>query len=461
MSAIISALIFSASQIAVNNIFSDFVNSLEETAPNSKIENQYFSYDNSRMSDNLGILMKKIKVNSLVIPEHSVSMNSKREINLEMKNVSLSFSFSWEYSINHISDFGTASVSVKDGSFSTIILVKDSTLLRFSSKKTKLDLTGMQILVSRPDGVNQNWLFKMFREEIEDVISELMSDLIENTINEYNIGSMYYKLDNLDIGFDYSLTESPYISEDWFSFKSKGIFVQDSDRNYNPPIPVPSSVNEEVKEGIQIVVSDYLANSLSYSAYTAGLLDLNITNETLPNSFPFELTTTVIGILIPGLVDQYGLDKPVSLMCSFSNVPLIEFIENQEWSVQLRMSEMSGCDLLVEDETALVLDAMFVFETQVFLEDWKIKGEIWTLEVRNVNVVSSEIDVNGEDVQSTVNTILDTYRNSVNNDFLKNGIRLPRNQRFDLTSTKIKSGKGYMLAYLEPRLNFVFDQLFE
>ena len=460
MSAIISALIFSASQVAVNNIFTDFVNSLEETAPNSNIENQYFSYDNSRMSDNLGFLMKKIKVNSLVIPEHYVSMNSDREILLEMKNVSLSFSFSWEYSINHLSDFGTASVSVKDGGFSTIVQVKDSTLLRFSSKKTKLDLIGMQVLVSRPDGVNQNWLFKMFREEIEDVISELMSGFIEDTINEYNIGSMYYKLDGVDIGFDYSLTESPSISEEWLSFKSKGIFVQDSDRNYNPPIPVPGAVNDEIKEGIQIVISDYLANSLSYSAYVAGLLDLNITNETLPNSFPFELTTTLIGFLIPDLVDTYGLDEPVSLMCSFSDVPLIEFIENQDWSVQLRTNQMAGCVLFVEDEIAFIIEGMFAFEAQVYLEDWKVKGEISTFELREVTVVSSEIDVNGEDVETTVNDVLETYRKSLNDDVLKNGISLTKDQRFDLTSTKIRSGKGYMLAYLEPRVNFVFDQLF-
>lgn len=461
MSALVSALILSVSQISINNLLTDFVTSLEESAPNTKINNQYFSYENSRMSDNLGILMKNIKIYYFQIPEHSVSMSSNREINISMKNVSLSFSFSWEYSINSLSDYGEATVSVKDGSMNTVIAVKDKTLLSFYSKKTELDLYGLQILVSRPDGVNQNWLFQMFRKEIEDVISQLASDLVENTINDYSLGDMYYKLDNADIGFDYSLTESPFISDTMLELKSKGIFVQDSQRNYDPPIPVPSSFESKLTNGMQFVASDYVANSLSYSAFMAGMLDLNLTNQTFAGTFPFELTTTVIGIFIPDLIDNYGLDEPVSLNFAFYQAPLIHFIENLQWSVQMQSSELSRMDLLVNNEIALAIEAMFEFEAQLYLEDWKVKGEILKLEFSNVKVISSQIDVNSDDIQSSVNSVLETYRNSLNNDVLLNGISLGENQRFDLTSTKIRSGDGFVLVYLEPRLNFVFDQLFE
>jgi len=44
------------------------------------------------------------------------------------------------------------------------------------------------------------------------------------------------------------------------------------------------------------------------SLFESGHLDFLITDESLPESLPLELTTTFLEALLPGLVDKFGSD---------------------------------------------------------------------------------------------------------------------------------------------------------
>ena len=460
MSAIVSALILSASQVALNNLLGDFARSIETSYQDFKIEDQYFSYSNSRSNSNLGFLMKEIKINTLKIPNHSATMNSNKEITLSLSEVNLNFTFRWEYSISHLSDYGRAVFEIPSGKILVKLLVSDSTILKVSSKKVSLDMENLNIQVFKDSNVNQNWMFKMFRKEIEDLIEEFVSGLIDDAIDEFNFGNMYMMVDD-EIGFNYSMTESPYVSEKLLKLKSRGIFVQDSKPEYNPPLKKPDLYEEDLDKGIEVLASEYSANSYSYAAYMAGRLDLNITNDTVSEVFPFGLTTTVVGIFIPGLIDKYGSDEPMSLFCTFSEYPLIEFFEEKSWSVQTQVSGVLECDVFVNTEAAIIIRGGALANAKLYLEDWKVKGEIKTLQVNEIKVISSSVDVNEAQIQTTVNDALDSYRKSINDDLLSSGIDLPDSSRFDLKSTKVRSGEGFLLFYSEPRLDFSISDLFD
>jgi hypothetical protein len=140
---------------------------------------------------------------------------------------------------------------------------------------------------------------------------------------------------------------------------------------------------------------------------------------------------------------------------------LIEFFEEKDWWVQAQGSGVLECDVFVNTEAAIIIRGGALANAKLYLEDWKIKGEIQTLQVNEVKVISSSVDVNEAQIQKTINDALDSYRKSINNDILSSGITLPNSSRFDLKSTKVRSGAGFLLFYSEPRLDFSISDLFD
>jgi hypothetical protein len=460
MAALVSALIFSASQIAINNLLGDLATSLENSVGDYQIEDQYFNFENSRSDSSIGILLKEIKINTLKIPNHSATMNSKRQIFLSFTNVTLDTTFRWEYGISHLSDYGRAYVNIEEGGIKVTLSVSNSTLFKVSTEKVSLDLDKLKIRVEKDSKVNQNWIFQMFQKEIKDLIEDSFSNLIEDAINEFDLGEMYTKVDDV-IAFNYSLTQPPEITEKMLGVMSRGIFVEHDNPNYSPPIPKPDIVNQKIEKGVQIVASDYVANSYTYSAYMAGMLDLNITNDTVSEVFPFGLTTTVVGILIPSLIDEYGTDQPMSIFCSFNDNPLVRFHDSQKWSADVSMTGNVGCEVKVNQDVALLIEAGSFAEGEFTLENWKIKGNIETLKIQKVKIISSTIDVDEDDVETIVNDALDNYRKSLNDGVLNDGISLPKSARFDLDNSKIRTGNGNLIVYMEPRLDVDISELFD
>ena len=105
--------------------------------------------------------------------------------------------------------------------------------------------------------------------------------------------------------------------------------MQKSNPDYNPPIPQPSP-SKILDDGVQIVLSDYSANSLSYSLFAGGYLNFNITNGDLPSDFPIPLTTTTIGFFIPDLIDLYGFGEEITIYCNFDQPPLMKFLNSSD-----------------------------------------------------------------------------------------------------------------------------------
>ena len=457
---LISAMILSVSELTLNNIYSDSISSFASSAIGYKLKDQHFNIKYDYMRAPLYITLQDQIINSLNIQDYEITLLSPDTIDLTISSLTTDLSFNWSYILRGTSDNGSASVKITSMSISAEIILTNSTTLTAKAGNVKVSISDLGITIEKADDINSNWVFIMFKQDISDFLVTTIQDSITSAINSWKISEMYTVINNRDLGFNYTLSSPPLITSTELKLNSIGIFVQNSNPNYYPPIPLPSPATIIPNDGVQIVITDYTINSLSYSAYIANILQFNISKENLPENFPISLTTTYLGLLIPGFIDQYGLNKEVSLSCSFQGPPEILLENATDWYVQTNAKGYAICEINVETSVALTLGLSVVGDGKFYLENWKVKGAINELKVISIDVINDSVSVNTKSLQSTINSALSSYIDSINSDYLEKGIELPTYERFNLTDANVRTGSGYLYMLVNPKVTFTIDDLF-
>lgn len=456
MSALITALIFAISEKTVNNLLDDIVVSLETNTQNYQIPDQSFELD---LAAKVYFDFSEIYLESLKISGYQATMISPDSIDLDIESLSLKVSFDYRYELNGLVDKGTGLLEIINTTVSTTAISSSQNTIKFSSSNTKVTVPDILIEINKPNIKNQNWVFSFLKPELKDLISDQLKTLINSGIESIDLGSMYTSFNDNDLAFNYSLSHPLTITDQMLKGESLGIFIQESNPNYYPPIPKPAYPTITEDEGIQFVASDYVLNSLSYASFISGLLNITITDSNLPSDLPLGLTTTTVGFIIPELIVEYGLGKPVNFSCNFVEPPLMNFIDNDEWSAQIKALGYTECEIFVDNEIALKLGVSIVGDAKLYLEDWKVKGAINELKVDKVEVISATIDVDTDSVKDFINSSLETYIDTINENALKDGIEIPEFGRFDLKDSKVKTGTGFLYLMINPSLSFTLEDL--
>lgn len=149
----------------------------------------------------------------------------------------------------------------------------------------------------------------------------------------------------------------------------------------------------------------------------------------------------------------------MNFSCNFVEPPLMSFIDNNEWSAQIKALGYMECEVFVDNEIALKLGVSVVGDAKLYLEDWKIKGAINELKVDKIEVISATIDVDTDNVKDFINSSLETYIETINENALKDGIEIPDFGRFDLKDSKVKTGTGFLYLMINPSLSFTLEDL--
>ncbi|OMJ81250.1 hypothetical protein SteCoe_18305 [Stentor coeruleus] len=456
MVALITALIFAISEQTINNLFRDIVVSIEADTKDYLIPDQFIQID---MERSLSMMLRDIHIEKLTIEGYEATMISPDSIDLDIKTLNLKLSFKYEYAINHLGDQGSARLEILNSTLSTTAVSSDPSTIKFSPVNTKVKIGELFIEVLRPKSVNQNWFFSMFKSDIKDLVSNMLKNSLNMAIESINLKDTYIPISNSGICFNYSLSHPLKVTNTMLEADFLGIFVQDSNPNYNPPIPKPKNFMTTNDQGIQILASDYIINSLSYSAYKLELLNFTITSSQLPIDFPFDLTTTIFGMIIPELITEYGLGKPLAFSCIFAQPPELIFADNPEWSVTVQASGFMECQVLVESDIALLLGISLISDSTLYLENWKLKGTINDIEIKNIECIAGTIKAETRALKEFINTFMKFYIDTLNKSFLDEGIEIPSYGRFNLTDSKMKSGSGYVYLLINPSISFTLEDL--
>ena len=118
------------------------------------------------------------------------------------------------------------------------------------------------------------------------------------------------------------------------------------------------------------------------------------------------------------------------------------------------------CKVLVEVDEALVLGLSVSGNGKFSLENWKLQGEVNYLQVDTIDVIVNKVNADTDNVKEFINSALETYVSTLNDDYFTNGIDLPSNDRFNLNNSMIKSGNGFMYLLVNPKITFEISDLY-
>jgi LBP / BPI / CETP family, C-terminal domain len=458
--ALISAMIIAISEITLNNIFNETLTSFVESYQNYEFPNQFYSMDASYISFPMFILFKNIKMTGLSVSDYEINYLEPNAIDITIDNINFVLEFSWEYVNSHVSDSGKGKIKVTSMAVFLETVLSNANTIQISPGDIQVNIPNLDVSLVQPNSVNSDWVFKMFKKDIGDYISRYIINTLNSTISAYDAGDMYGVIAGYDIAFNYSLSKPLYVFPDLIQAESLGIFIQPSAPNYNPPIPTGSLPVTSGIEGIQMVLTDYTANSLSYTAHKGNYLNINISNSNLPPDFPFPLTTTTVALIIPGIVQTYGFNKDINVTCSFKEPPVVRFLNTTEFNADVSINGYMQCGVYIETVKAFLFGLQLSGGARLYLDNWKLKGQISRAEVEKIDVIESSMDIDTLTLKNTVNAALTAYIASLNSAYLDNGILLPESTRFNLTETKIMTGDGYLYLLSRPKVTIRLEDFY-
>jgi LBP / BPI / CETP family, C-terminal domain len=112
-----------------------------------------------------------------------------------------------------------------------------------------------------------------------------------------------------NLGFDFSYTSPPVISDTQIDIYLNATVFNASFGEISPNEGFGDLlIDTTTRENIQIDVSRYMVESVFLTLFESDRLKLMITNELIPATSAFSLTTSSLNVFLPGLVEKYGED---------------------------------------------------------------------------------------------------------------------------------------------------------
>lgn len=122
----------------------------------------------------------------------------------------------------------------------------------------------------------------------------------------YNAGGLL-EVDALGLGVDYSYTAVPVVSDTQIDFYINGTFFSEKFGEIAATGGIGDFyLNTSTSKTVQLEISRYTVESFFLTLFEADKLQLLLTDEMIPPTSTFSLTTTSLEEFLPGLVATYG-----------------------------------------------------------------------------------------------------------------------------------------------------------
>eukprot|EP01095_Lingulamoeba_sp_RSL-Kostka_P006197 TRINITY_DN1927_c0_g1_i1.p1 TRINITY_DN1927_c0_g1~~TRINITY_DN1927_c0_g1_i1.p1 ORF type:complete len:512 (-),score=141.52 TRINITY_DN1927_c0_g1_i1:115-1650(-) len=269
------------------------------------------------------------------------------------------------------------------------------------------------------------WLFKgTVKDAIQTLVDENIETIINENLNNIIQGEEYQKLiysdENNSIALGTELSNAPVFRDGGFTLNYVGSVELNN-------FPAPFLNSDEIvsdlydKKDINIIIDQYVFESLSYALYKTDVLDAKINGNMFPE-FGQVFNTAFWQKMIPGLFQQYPNE---ALTFKF------ETMSNPSISIETTTSGYFNVDnhflvsFLVDSSTQSVLD----LDTQTtFLSNLHydnnnhnniITADVFLKSLTSTVDISSVGDVNIEQTDDILYKILIAYTNTEFNDQLK------------------------------------------
>ena len=300
------------------------------------------------------------------------------------------------------------------------------------------------------------------KKDVRKSINEMLYNLFKNISLNIPIENILQVEQNINISF--SMNEEPIIKNNSIEISLEAELKGDHYLyNSTNNISLPHIINNTTlftEKTINGIISQFILNNVLDYIYTLGLLNFEITNDTIGTS---ELNVGTISAIIPEITKGYKSNQKAKIITKAIDNPILKINDNNKLNLKLfenlKFFVYNETEYLNEDigtigvdgDSEIEIDANFIFnDTNIQLTLASVS--MITFEVKNSLV--GEIDT--DRVISNFKTFMTFMIGSINNNIQKLIDDLPKPfnfEDFNLNELVVKSYENCLKFDLSPTLN--------
>jgi hypothetical protein len=299
----------------------------------------------------------------------------------------------------------------------------------------------------------KNYINEQINTQLRQIIMDESKYIISDLVSQLPV---YVSLDYKGLAIDYSLISPPRISDGHLLLNSNGAIIK-LDSKSSKDIPYKYSDMPDFDPNgkpIQMFLSEYSIATAINSLYEANLFEVTLNPEDIPKDSPFQLNTTSLSILINGLSDFYGKNRPVRLHANVSELPKFEISEHlvdtsvvTELTVYVQL-ESGEWDQALKFSTNVLASGDAIVQTQ-----GQISGHIHSLKLSDSKMIESKIkDANVSNIEIVFNFSSKLLIPILNENFLKSiTVKLPTIEGISFEDSTVDIPSNYVEMNVNPQ----------
>nr|QBL56987.1 BPI [Ruditapes philippinarum] len=304
-----------------------------------------------------------------------------------------------------------------------------------------------------------SWLYNLFRDKvgrlIKDTLNKQMCTLINKEINEDAKNKLAQLKVTTRLGkkflLDYRLIKKPEFQPQYMDTFHKGELFWLTDPGTESPLNPPPMPNDtDTSSMLYLWMSDYMFDTIGYTAQKHGFLVYNLTQKDLPPGNKGALNTTCSGIQCIGvLIPQIGKHFPnmnVELHMNSTQAPKMEVASG---GVTLSFAGKIDMYATKPGSTAapflLTLHATMSTTVDVYMQKELLFAKIKDLDLKLKVEKSAVGEVSDFFLNFLIKQVLKSYLIPQLNDLGKRGFPLPVTGDIKFQNTKISFAKDTVL----------------
>ncbi|RXM92268.1 Bactericidal permeability-increasing protein [Acipenser ruthenus] len=236
--------------------------------------------------------LTEMQIESVSLPKSAVGLSPGTGVVLSIGNAYISIKGNWRVKYRRIvKDHGSFDLSVSGLTISAGIGVSRDETGRptVSSASCSTSIGGVRIKFHG----GASWLYNLFSKFIEKALRKALSDKICPLVSDA-IGGLNPHLKTLNVlakvdryaEVEYSLVSPPVITKNYIDLDLKGEFYNIGQHHEPPFTAPPFSLPEQASSMLYIGVSEFTLNSAGFVYYSAGVLNTNVTDDMIAQSYP-------------------------------------------------------------------------------------------------------------------------------------------------------------------------------
>ncbi|XP_032275627.1 bactericidal permeability-increasing protein [Halichoerus grypus] len=262
------------------------------------------------------------------LPSSQIRLVPNKGLDLSIRNANMKISGKWKARKRFIKIKGNFDLGVEDISISAGLELGFDPASGLPTAACSSCSNHIKSVSVRISGGKLGWLIQLFHKKIESSIRKTMASKICQIVTSSVSSKLQSYLRTLRVttkidkvaGINYSLVAAPRATANNLDWQLKGEFFSVAHPSpppfTSPALDFPANHDRMVYLGI----SDYFFNTAGFVYQQAGVLHLTITDNMIPKSSKFRLTTTFLGTLIPQVAKMFP-NMPVQFNIRASSPP--------------------------------------------------------------------------------------------------------------------------------------------